>query len=94
VIDPKPREFWELTEPSVVNEWIRPAVTEGRTNVSRRAILRVLAVRFPGTISEEVACQINQEEDFALLDRWFDTAVCASTFGHFLEAMNERLTTA
>jgi hypothetical protein len=73
-----------MTESQVVNEWIRQGEAEGKLLAQRKYLKRLLEIRFPGLLSNEVAQLIQQQDSLDLLEVWFDAAARACNFEQFL----------
>jgi hypothetical protein len=76
-----------MTESQVVNEWIRQGEARGELNQGRRVLLKVLNVRFPGSVTDEIARFISGQDSSPLLDDWFLAALRANTYEQFLDVL-------
>jgi hypothetical protein len=78
-----------MTESEVVNEWIRQGMAKGKPKVARQSVLTVLTIRFPGAVTAEITRLINEQDSLPVLDAWFQAALRAYIFDHFLDAMKK-----
>lgn len=69
----KALEGWAVWKSQVIEEWR----TEGRVEAKRERILRLLELRFPGQVAEDLSRRISAESEGQKLDRWFDLAATA-----------------
>jgi hypothetical protein len=82
-------EDFEMTESQVVNEWISQGEVKGKLEERRRNLLKVLNVRFPGSVTDEIARLISAQDSSPLLDDWFLAALRADTFEQFLDVLKQ-----
>jgi hypothetical protein len=82
-------EGFEMTESQVVNEWISQGKAEGTLEERRRNLLRVLTVRFPGAVTDEIVRLVNQQDSLPMLDDWSLAALRAYTFEQFLDELKK-----
>ena len=73
----KALEAWNMKESRVVLEWTQEAEREGELKAKRTALLQVMDVRFPGSLSEEERNLIATQDSLEMLDDWFKTALTA-----------------
>jgi hypothetical protein len=78
-----------MAESQVVNEWISQGKAEGTLDNQRRNLLRVLTVRFPGAVTDEIVRLVNQQDSLPMLDDWFEAALRAYTFEQFLDVLKK-----
>jgi hypothetical protein len=66
----KALEEWGMWKSKVIEEW--------RNDARREDLLRLLELRFPGQVTEDLSGRIAAEKDEAKLRRWFDLAATSA----------------
>lgn len=68
-------EDWNMRESQQVLEWQE----EARVGMKRDDLLRLVQLRFPVPLPEDLVSAVRGEPDLAILARWFDIAATASS---------------
>jgi hypothetical protein len=77
-------EGWNMIQSKQILEW----ENAGRVKHAREALLRLLGLRFPGTLPRKFVKRVEDNEDLEELKRWFDAAATADDWDAFAEAVN------
>ncbi len=80
-------ERWNMGESAIANEWRTEGRTEGQREAQRKNLLRVLELRFPKKLPNDVVTAVTAESDTVKLEAWLDAAVIAATPDEFRAAM-------
>jgi hypothetical protein len=76
-------EGWDMVESQVANRWR----AQGDLRTTRALLLRLLETKYRGSLSDEVKQLIEHQTDLALLKRWFESALEATTFEQFVQKL-------
>jgi hypothetical protein len=78
---------WTMTESAVVNSWIEQGDNRGNLRATRRHLLELLDIKFPGAAPDEVRQLIEEQDTQSLLDDWFRALARAATYEDFLAVL-------
>lgn len=76
-----------MTESPVVNRWLEKAKQDTELRTTRRNLLHMLNLRFPGAMTEDVTTCINQQDSMEMLDDWFEAGVTAAAWEQFVSVL-------
>jgi hypothetical protein len=80
-------EAWNVLQSRQVLEWQEMAAAKTRLATRRESLLRVLRLRFPVALPQDLQTAIQETTDLDKLDLWFDAAVLAPSLDAFRVAV-------
>ncbi|MGL4552451.1 MAG: hypothetical protein ACRC33_14830 [Gemmataceae bacterium] len=79
----KALEGWAMWKSKVIEEWRNDGraqgIAEGQHEERRGNLLRLMELRFPGQVTEELSRRVAAEPDLNKLKQWFDLAATAAS---------------
>lgn len=78
---------WNVIESQQVLEWMQMGEAKGRAEGEAKALLRVLAKRFPPGATAEMATAIGAMQDLHKLDQWLDAALVVDSLEELRQKM-------
>ena len=76
-----------MTESQYVNRFITKMFHQGKLEMARSGLLKVLRSRFPAVAADEIRKFLDEQTDSALLERWMDLALVVASYEDFLHAL-------
>jgi hypothetical protein len=80
-------EGWNVQESQIVKEWREEGRKEGLMEGERRALLRVLRIRFVDPLPTEIVQGVQAQTDINTLSNWQQLAVTAASLDQFRQAV-------
>jgi hypothetical protein len=77
----------DMTESAIVNRWMSQGESRGQLKNQRQNLLAVLRSKFGAQLTPDLERLVQQQDDYALLQTWFYSALDAGTYDQFFATL-------